>query len=54
MLAFGPENAQSLVGVAVVLLVCWAVSENRKRFPWKLALLVLRMKKKRAAEATTN
>lgn len=35
---FGPENAQSLVGVAVVLLICWAVSENRGRFPWKLAI----------------
>lgn len=38
MLGFGPENAQSLVGVALVLLVCWAVSENRRRFPWKLAI----------------
>lgn len=38
MLAFGPENAQSLVGIALVLAVCWAVSENRKRFPWKLAI----------------
>jgi len=35
---FGPENAQSLVGVAVILLVCWAVSENRGKFPWKLAI----------------
>ena len=35
---FGLENAQSLVGVALVLLVCWAVSENRRRFPWKLAI----------------
>ena len=35
---FGRENAQSLVGVAVVLLICWAVSENRSRFPVKLAV----------------
>ena len=35
---FGLENAQSLVGVAVVLLICWAVSENRRRFPVKLAV----------------
>src|SRR3954468_14252966 len=35
---FGLENAQSLVGVAAVLLLCWAVSENRMRFPWKLAI----------------
>lgn len=35
---FGPENAQSLAGVALVLAICWAISENRRRFPWKLAL----------------
>lgn len=35
---FGLENAQSLVGVASVLLICWAVSENRRRFPVKLAV----------------
>ena len=35
---FGLENAQSLVGIAVVLLLCWGVSENRMRFPWKLAI----------------
>jgi concentrative nucleoside transporter, CNT family len=35
---FSLQNAQSLLGVAVVLLVCWAISENRRRFPWKLAV----------------
>jgi CNT family concentrative nucleoside transporter len=35
---FGPENAQSLLGLAVVLGICWALSENRRRFPWKMAL----------------
>ncbi|MFL5294849.1 MAG: NupC/NupG family nucleoside CNT transporter [Phenylobacterium sp.] len=35
---FGPENAQSLVGVLSVLLICWALSENRRLFPWKLTL----------------
>jgi CNT family concentrative nucleoside transporter len=35
---FGPENAQSLAGVALVLAACWAVSEDRSRFPWKLAI----------------
>lgn len=34
----GVENAQSLVGVAATLLICWAISENRRRFPWTLAL----------------
>lgn len=35
---FGPQNAQSLVGLAVILALCWAASENRRAFPWKLAL----------------
>jgi CNT family concentrative nucleoside transporter len=35
---FGPENAQSLVGVASVIAICWGLSENRRRFPWKLAV----------------
>ena len=35
---FGLENAQSLVGIASVLTICWALSENRGRFPWKLAM----------------
>jgi CNT family concentrative nucleoside transporter len=35
---FGPENAQSLLGVLTVVGFCWAISENRKRFPWKLAI----------------
>jgi CNT family concentrative nucleoside transporter len=35
---FRPENAQSLVGLGLTLLVCWALSENRRAFPWRLAL----------------
>lgn len=35
---FRPENAQSLAGLAFILLVCWGLSENKKRFPWRLAL----------------
>ena len=35
---FRPENAQSLLGIALTLAICWAASENRRRFPWKLAL----------------
>jgi CNT family concentrative nucleoside transporter len=35
---FGPENAQSLVGVAAVIAFCWAISERRRAFPWKLAI----------------
>ena len=35
---FSLQNAQSLVGIATVLLICWGISENRARFPWKLAI----------------
>jgi CNT family concentrative nucleoside transporter len=35
---FAPENAQSLLGLGVVILLCWLMSEDRKRFPWKLTL----------------
>ena len=35
---FGPENAQSLLGLVVVIGLCWALSENRRRFPWKLVV----------------
>ena len=35
---FGWENAQSLTGVALAMAVCWAASEDRRRFPWKLAI----------------
>jgi CNT family concentrative nucleoside transporter len=35
---FDLQNLQSLTGVAATLLICWAVSEDRRRFPWKLAL----------------
>ncbi|MGZ3304636.1 MAG: NupC/NupG family nucleoside CNT transporter [Asticcacaulis sp.] len=35
---YGPENLQSLLGIAVILLACWLFSENRKRFPIFLAL----------------
>ena len=41
MFGFGLENAQSLVGVAAILAICWAASENRGRFPWKLAVGVM-------------
>jgi CNT family concentrative nucleoside transporter len=35
---FGLENAQSLVGVFVTMGICWALSERRRAFPWKLAV----------------
>jgi CNT family concentrative nucleoside transporter len=33
---FSALNAQSLVGIVVILSLCWAVSENRRRFPLML------------------
>ena len=35
---FAVENAQSLTGLCLTMLICWLVSEDRRRFPWKLAL----------------
>ena len=35
---FTVQNAQSLTGLGLTMLICWLVSENRRRFPWKLAL----------------
>ena len=35
---FRAENAQSLAGLGFVIAVCWVLSENKKAFPWKLAL----------------
>jgi len=31
-------NAQSLLGVILILALCWALSEARGRFPWRLAI----------------
>jgi CNT family concentrative nucleoside transporter len=35
---FGVQNAQSLTGLGLTMLICWLASENRRRFPWKLAI----------------
>jgi CNT family concentrative nucleoside transporter len=35
---FSTLNAQALLGVVFVIAACWLLSENRKRFPWRLAL----------------
>jgi CNT family concentrative nucleoside transporter len=34
---WGPENAQSLTGAALAVALCWLISEDRRRFPAKLA-----------------
>lgn len=33
---FGLNNLQALVGLVVIPTLCWLVSENRRRFPWRL------------------
>jgi len=35
---FSVLNLQSLLGLVVIVAACWALSENRKLFPWRLAL----------------
>ena len=35
---YGWRNAQSLCGIVLTLAICWALSEDRRRFPWRLAL----------------
>jgi concentrative nucleoside transporter, CNT family len=35
---FATQNAQSLTGLGLTMLICWLVSEDRRRFPWKLAV----------------
>jgi concentrative nucleoside transporter, CNT family len=35
---FTPLNAQSLIGVALALVLAWAWSDDRRRFPWRLTL----------------
>lgn len=37
-MAYDLENARSLVAVLLIVGVCWALSEDRARFPWRLAL----------------
>ncbi|MFN3352712.1 MAG: NupC/NupG family nucleoside CNT transporter [Brevundimonas sp.] len=35
---FSTLNLQSLLGLVLIVLVCWAASENRRVFPWRLTL----------------
>lgn len=37
-MVWGWDNAQSLFGLIVIVAVCWAVSEARGRFPWRLVI----------------
>lgn len=35
---FSALNLQSLIGLVVIVTACWLLSENRRRFPWRLTL----------------
>lgn len=35
---FSVLNLQSLLGLVVIVAVCWAISENRRAFPWRLTI----------------
>ena len=35
---FNERNAQSLTGLLLTMVICWLLSENKRRFPWLLAL----------------
>jgi len=35
---FSLLNLQSLLGLVVIIALCWALSENRRAFPWRLAI----------------
>ncbi|MBX7248143.1 MAG: NupC/NupG family nucleoside CNT transporter [Caulobacteraceae bacterium] len=35
---YGWENAQSGFGIVFVIAVCWALSEDKRRFPWRLTI----------------
>jgi concentrative nucleoside transporter, CNT family len=35
---WGWDNGRALIGVLLIIALCWALSENRRVFPWRLAL----------------
>ena len=35
---YGWHNAQGLIGLGGIVALCWTLSEDRRRFPWRLAL----------------
>lgn len=35
---WGWDNARALIGIVLIFAIAWAFSENRKAFPWKIAL----------------
>ncbi len=37
-MAYGADNLRSLAGIAIIAGICWLFSENRSRFPFRLAI----------------
>ncbi|WAC49146.1 NupC/NupG family nucleoside CNT transporter [Asticcacaulis sp. SL142] len=37
-MTYGFHNIQSLIGIAVMLFVCWVLSENKRKFPFVLTI----------------
>ncbi len=37
-MVWGWDNGRALLGLVVIFAVCWAVSENRKAFPWRVVI----------------
>ena len=35
---WGWDNARALIGMGVIFAIAWAISENRRAFPWKIVL----------------
>jgi CNT family concentrative nucleoside transporter len=35
---WGFDNARAILGALLIIILCWGLSENRKVFPWRLAL----------------
>lgn len=35
---YGFDNARPLLAVLAIMVVCWVLSENRRRFPWLMAI----------------
>ncbi len=38
---FGLDQVRSIVGFAVLFAIAWALSENRKAFPWRMAVVAV-------------
>src|ERR1700753_2318779 len=37
-MGFSWLNLQSLFGLIVITAICWVLSENRRKFPWRLVM----------------